>query len=118
MSVEVQELAVRYGAAWAEHDLDAVIAMHTNNTVFHLHGGGEPASGRDATREAFAAVLAQGRETVKGGRTSFRAHGHSVSIPPKGRLSVRLGRTPSFGSRRVRADFGKTSAKEMWAGSA
>ncbi len=61
MSVEVQELAVRYGAAWAEHDLDAVIAMHTNNTVFHLHGGGEPASGRDATREAFAAVLAQGR---------------------------------------------------------
>ena len=59
MSAEVQELAIRYGAAWAEHDLDAVMAMHTDDTVFHLHGGGEPARGRDATREAFAAALAQ-----------------------------------------------------------
>jgi hypothetical protein len=31
MSVEVQELAVRYGAAWAGHDLDAVMAMHTDD---------------------------------------------------------------------------------------
>ena len=59
MSAEVQELAVRYGAAWAEHDLDAIMVMHTDDTVFHLHGGGEPAHGRDATREAFAAALAQ-----------------------------------------------------------
>jgi uncharacterized protein (TIGR02246 family) len=58
MSAEVQELAVRYGGAWAEHDLDAVMAMHTDDTVFHLHGSGEPAIGREATREAFAAVLA------------------------------------------------------------
>ena len=59
MGADVQELAVRYGAAWADHDVDAVMAMHTDDTVFHLHGGGEPALGRDATREAFAAALAQ-----------------------------------------------------------
>jgi ketosteroid isomerase-like protein len=59
MSAEVQELAVRYGAAWAEHDLDAIMAMHTDDTVFHLHGGGEPAVGRAAVREAFAAGMAQ-----------------------------------------------------------
>jgi ketosteroid isomerase-like protein len=59
MSAEVQELAVRYGAAWAEHDLDAIMAMHTDNTVFHLHGGGEPAVGPIAVREAFAAGMAQ-----------------------------------------------------------
>lgn len=59
MSAEVQELAVRYGAAWAEHDLDAIMAMHTDDTVFHLHGGGEPAIGRAAVREAFAAGMAQ-----------------------------------------------------------
>ena len=58
MSAEVQELAVRYGGV-VEHDLDAVIAMHSADTVFHLHGDGEPARGRDATREAFAAALAQ-----------------------------------------------------------
>ena len=59
MSAEVQDLAVRYGAAWAGRDLDAIMAMHTDDTVFHLHGGGEPAFGRGATREAFAAVLAE-----------------------------------------------------------
>jgi ketosteroid isomerase-like protein len=59
MSVEIQELAARYGAAWAAHDLDAIMAMHTDDTVFHLHGGAEPAVGRAATREAFAAAAAQ-----------------------------------------------------------
>ena len=59
MSVEIQELAARYGAAWAAHDLDAIMALHTDATVFHLHGGGEPAVGLAATREAFAAAVAQ-----------------------------------------------------------
>jgi steroid delta-isomerase-like uncharacterized protein len=59
MSAEIQDMAVRYGAAWAERDLDAIMAMHTEDTVFHLHGGGEPAIGRAATREAFAAALAE-----------------------------------------------------------
>jgi ketosteroid isomerase-like protein len=59
MSVETQELAGRYGAAWAAHDLDAIMALHTDDTVFHLHGGGEPAVGLAATREAFAATAVQ-----------------------------------------------------------
>jgi hypothetical protein len=51
MSAEVRELAVHYGAAWAEHDLDAIMAMHTDDTVFHLHGAAslllvEPQRGR------------------------------------------------------------------------
>jgi ketosteroid isomerase-like protein len=58
MSAEIQDLAVRYGAAWAGRDLDAIMAMHTDDTVFHLHGGGEPAIGHGPTREAFAAALA------------------------------------------------------------
>ena len=59
MTAEIQELALRYGAAWAEHDLDAIMAMHTDDTVFHLHGGGEPAVGLAATRAAFAAAASQ-----------------------------------------------------------
>lgn len=35
------------------------MAMHTEDTIFHLHGGSEPAIGREATREAFAAAMAQ-----------------------------------------------------------
>jgi ketosteroid isomerase-like protein len=59
MTAEIQELAMRYGAAWAEHDLDAIMAMHTDDTVFHLHGGGEAAVGLAATRAAFAAAASQ-----------------------------------------------------------
>jgi ketosteroid isomerase-like protein len=59
MSIETQELAARYGAAWAAHDLEAIMTMHTDNTVFHLHGGGEPAIGLAATRTAFAAAASQ-----------------------------------------------------------
>jgi len=40
MSAEVQDLAVRYGAAWADRDVDAIVAMHTVDTVYHLHGAG------------------------------------------------------------------------------
>ena len=59
MSDEVQALAVRYGAAWAAHDLDAIMALHTPDTVFHLHGDVEPTVGLAATREAFANALDQ-----------------------------------------------------------
>jgi len=59
MSNEVQDLAVRYGVAWAAHDLDAIMALHTEETVFQLHGDAEPAVGLAATREAFATAMDQ-----------------------------------------------------------
>jgi ketosteroid isomerase-like protein len=59
MGADVQDLALRYGAAWAAHDLDAIMALHTEDTVFHLHGSGEPAVGWSATRDAFAAAMVQ-----------------------------------------------------------
>lgn len=52
------DLAVRYGTAWAQRDVEAILALHTEDTVFHLHGGAEPAAGLAATRDAFAASLA------------------------------------------------------------
>jgi ketosteroid isomerase-like protein len=54
---DVQDLAVRYGTAWAARDVDAVMALHTRDTVFHLHGGGEPAVGWSATYEAFTKAI-------------------------------------------------------------
>ena len=59
MSSDVQELAVRYGEAWAAHDLDGIMALHSDDTVFHLHGAAEPAVGLSAVREAFAASMEQ-----------------------------------------------------------
>ena len=79
MGAEIQDLAVRYGAAWAARDLDAIMAMHTDDTVFHLHGGGEPAIGRAATREAFAAGLAQWPDIRFDRKRVYIGEGHFVS---------------------------------------
>ena len=79
MSAEVQDLAVHYGAAWASRDVDAITAMHTDSTVYHLHGGGEPAVGLAATREAFAAALAQWPDLSFERTQVYLGEGHFVS---------------------------------------
>jgi ketosteroid isomerase-like protein len=79
MSAEVQDLAVRYGAAWASHDLDAIMAMHTEDTVFHLHGGAEPAVGLVAVREAFAAGMEQWPDIRFDRKRVHIGSGHFVS---------------------------------------
>ena len=80
MSIEgTQELAARYGAAWAKHDLDAIVAMHTDDTVFHLHGFSEPATGLAAAREAFAATLARSPDLRFDKSRVYIGDGHFVS---------------------------------------
>jgi steroid delta-isomerase-like uncharacterized protein len=56
---QLQEVLDRYGAAWNGHDLDAIMAEHTPDCVFHLHTGGPAAVGIEAVHDAFAATLAQ-----------------------------------------------------------
>jgi len=46
------ELGTSYSAAWAAHDPDAIVAFHTDDTVFHIHGGGEPNVGHEYQRQA------------------------------------------------------------------
>ena len=59
MSEWTMQFAMRYSAAWAAHDPDAIVAMHTDDSVFHIHGAVEPAVGRDAVRDAIAALFEQ-----------------------------------------------------------
>lgn len=42
-----------------DHDLDAIVARHTEDAVFHLHDVAEPSCGRAAVREAIANVFEQ-----------------------------------------------------------
>jgi hypothetical protein len=79
MSAEIQELAIRYGAAWAAHDLDAIMAMHTDDTVFHLHGAAEPAVGLSAVREAFTAGMEQWPDIRFDRKRVHIGSGHFVS---------------------------------------
>lgn len=59
-ATQIEELAGRYGDAWNSQDLEAIVAMHAPDGIFHLHApGSAPVQGRDALREAFAGFLAQ-----------------------------------------------------------
>jgi steroid delta-isomerase-like uncharacterized protein len=56
----VQELAERYGEAWNARDVDTILSLHTDDSVFQLHvaGAGEVV-GKAAIRETFAGFIAQ-----------------------------------------------------------
>jgi steroid delta-isomerase-like uncharacterized protein len=45
---ELREAIDRYNAAWNEHDLDAIMAMHAPDMVFDNHTAGESAEGEAA----------------------------------------------------------------------
>jgi uncharacterized protein (TIGR02246 family) len=55
----IESLAEEYFAAWEARDPDRIVELHTDDTRFQTHVAGEPAQGRKAVREAFAAVFAQ-----------------------------------------------------------
>ncbi|GHO99264.1 hypothetical protein KSF_093120 [Reticulibacter mediterranei] len=55
---QLQRLATRYGEAWNGHDLDAIMSMHAQDTVYHLHGFGGPHRGWKAVHDIFASQLA------------------------------------------------------------
>ena len=55
----MHDLFQRYTDAWGNHDPDAIVALHTEDTTFHAHVGQEPARGKAAVRQAFADLFAQ-----------------------------------------------------------
>jgi steroid delta-isomerase-like uncharacterized protein len=61
-NASVIELLDRFASAWNRHDLDALIAMMTDDCVFESSAGpdvnGQRSEGRDAVRAAYAAVFA------------------------------------------------------------
>jgi ketosteroid isomerase-like protein len=57
MSLTVEELAMAYHGAWVELDPDAIIALHSADSVFHMHGAAQAAAGKDAVRELVISLL-------------------------------------------------------------
>lgn len=47
-----------YNDAWNRHDADAILQMHTEDSVFENHSSGGQAVGRDAIREIISGVFA------------------------------------------------------------
>lgn len=57
--LDLRAISERYFTAWAAHDPDAIVAMHTEDSQFWTHLGAEPVQGRDAVRAAFEQIFAQ-----------------------------------------------------------
>ena len=47
----------RYNDAWGRHDVEAIVAMHTEDSVFENHTTGDVNVGRDAIGRAIAGIF-------------------------------------------------------------
>jgi ketosteroid isomerase-like protein len=57
MSLTVEELAMAYHGAWVALDPDGIVTLHSQDSVFHMHGAAEPTTGRTAIKSLIVALL-------------------------------------------------------------
>jgi steroid delta-isomerase-like uncharacterized protein len=53
----LQEFIDRYNEAWNAHDIDAIVAMHTEDSVFENHTTGDVNVGREAIGRAISGIF-------------------------------------------------------------
>ena len=54
---ELQEFIDRYNAAWNSHDVDTIVSMHTEDSVFENHVTGDRNLGREAIGRAISGIF-------------------------------------------------------------
>jgi len=54
---ELKDFIDRYNAAWNEHDVEAIVSMHTDDSVFENHTTGDVNIGKDAIRTALTGIF-------------------------------------------------------------
>jgi steroid delta-isomerase-like uncharacterized protein len=54
---ELQDFIDRYNEAWNAHDVDAIVAMHTEDSVFENHTTGDVNVGREAIARAITGIF-------------------------------------------------------------
>jgi steroid delta-isomerase-like uncharacterized protein len=55
---ELQAFIDRYNAAWNDHDVEAIVSMHTEDSVFENHVTGDLDVGREQIGRAIASIFA------------------------------------------------------------
>jgi steroid delta-isomerase-like uncharacterized protein len=54
----LEKVIAAYGDAWNSHNVDAILAMHTEDSVFENHTSGGKGVGKDAIREILNGIFA------------------------------------------------------------
>jgi len=54
---ELQVFIDRYNAAWNDHDVETIVSMHTEDSVFENHVTGDVNVGREQIGEAIAGIF-------------------------------------------------------------
>ena len=54
---ELQAFIDRYNAAWNDHDVEAIVSMHTEDSVFENHTTGDVNVGKDAIANAITGIF-------------------------------------------------------------
>jgi steroid delta-isomerase-like uncharacterized protein len=54
----LEKVIAAYGDAWNSHDAEAILAMHTEDSVFENHTSGGKGVGKDAIREILKGIFA------------------------------------------------------------
>ena len=54
----LEKAIAAYGEAWNSHDVEAILALHTEDSVFENHTSGGKGVGKDAIREILKGVFA------------------------------------------------------------
>jgi steroid delta-isomerase-like uncharacterized protein len=54
---ELQKFIDRYNAAWNDHDVETIVAMHTDDSVFENHTTGDVNVGKDAIGNAIRGIF-------------------------------------------------------------
>jgi steroid delta-isomerase-like uncharacterized protein len=57
MEHSLEEIIAAYGQAWNSHDVDAILAMHTDDSVFENHTSGGKGVGKEAIRQILQGVF-------------------------------------------------------------
>ena len=77
-SADIELLLERYGAAWNGHDLDAIMAEHTPDSVFHLHAGGRRRPGSTPCARPSRRRSRSGPTSISRPRTCASASDHAT----------------------------------------